>query len=50
MSNTESLNLEKKRRSLTIYIDYSPLVGNTFDMLSNAIHLFQSHVDIKIRY
>lgn len=50
MSNTESLNIGKKRGSLTIYIGYSPGVGKTFEMLSNAIELFQSNVDIKIGY
>ncbi|MQJ01134.1 osmosensitive K+ channel His kinase sensor domain protein, partial [Escherichia coli] len=50
MSNTESLNIGKKRGSLTIYIGYSPGVDKTFEMLSNAIELFQSNVDIKIGY
>ena len=50
ISNTESLNIGKKRGSLTIYIGYSPGVGKTFEMLSNAIELFQSNVDIKIGY
>ncbi|CDR28809.1 sensor histidine kinase [Staphylococcus schweitzeri] len=50
MTNTESLNIGKKRGSLTIYIGYSPGVGKTFEMLSNAIDLYQNGVDIKIGY
>ncbi|MQI37762.1 hypothetical protein EI025_28605, partial [Escherichia coli] len=33
-----------------MYIGYSPGVDKTFEMLSNAIELFQSNVDIKIGY
>ncbi len=36
----------KKRGVFTIYIGYSPGVGKTFEMLSNAIELFQSNVYI----
>ncbi|WP_172403624.1 hypothetical protein, partial [Staphylococcus aureus] len=44
MSNTESLNIGKKRGSLTIYIGYSPGVGKTFEMLSNGFMGFITFV------
>ena len=50
MTNTESLKIGKTRGTLTIYIGYSPGVGKTFEMLSNAIDLYQNGVDIKIGY
>lgn len=47
MSNTESLNIGKKRGSLTIYIGYSPGVGKTFEMLSNALNYFKVTLILK---
>ncbi|MBA8760998.1 sensor histidine kinase [Staphylococcus coagulans] len=39
-----------KRGSLTIYLGYSPGVGKTYEMLSNAIDAYQEGADIKIGY
>ena len=40
----------KYRGKLTIYLGYSPGVGKTYEMLSNAINLYKEGVDIKIGY
>ncbi|SQA12770.1 KdpD [Staphylococcus aureus] len=47
MSNTESLNIGKKRGSLTIYIGYSPGVGKTFEMLSMPLNYFKVTLILK---
>ncbi|MBT2813194.1 sensor histidine kinase KdpD [Staphylococcus coagulans] len=43
-------NPTTKRGSLTIYLGYSPGVGKTYEMLSNAIDAYQEGADIKIGY
>ncbi|WP_449455815.1 hypothetical protein [Streptococcus suis] len=41
---------ESQRGKLTIYLGYSPGVGKTYEMLSNAIDIYESGADVKIGY
>ncbi len=43
-------HLTIKRGALTIYLGYSPGVGKTYEMLSNAIDAYHEGADIKIGY